>query len=59
MPTHNRHVSRVLIAICALSMLVGCNTTPKAPEPQPRAVTFFRLLARAYSLRALAPCEVT
>ena len=38
MLTHNRHLSRALISICALSMLVGCNTTPKAPEPQPRVV---------------------
>src|SRR5436853_3908659 len=35
MPTHNRYRSRALITICALA-IVGCNTTPKAPEPQPR-----------------------
>ena len=36
MPTHNRYRSRALITICALAMLVGCNTAPKEPEPQPR-----------------------
>ena len=36
MPTHNRYRSRALITICALAMLLGCNTAPKAPEPQPR-----------------------
>jgi type IV pilus assembly protein PilF len=36
MPMNDSYRSRALIAICALAMLVGCNTTPKAPEPPPR-----------------------
>src|ERR1700676_888295 len=37
MPSSGSCRSRALITIGALSMLAGCNTTPKAPEPQPRA----------------------
>jgi type IV pilus assembly protein PilF len=36
MPMSDRYRSRALIAIGALAMLAGCNTTPKAPEQQPR-----------------------
>ena len=36
MPAHKRFRSRSFFTLVALAMLVGCNTTPKAPEPQPR-----------------------
>src|SRR6202795_4837421 len=36
MPTHNCLCPRSCITAVVLAMLVGCNTTPKAPEPQPR-----------------------
>jgi type IV pilus assembly protein PilF len=36
MPAHKRFRSRRFFTVVVLAMLVGCNTTPKAPEPQPR-----------------------
>src|SRR5260370_20970580 len=36
MPISGSYRSRALITMCALAMLVGCNSTPKVPEPQPR-----------------------
>ena len=36
MPTHKCFRSRSCITVVVMAMLVGCNTTPKAPEPQPR-----------------------
>src|SRR6202162_3266170 len=36
MSMRNRSRSRALITIGTLALLIGCNTTPKAPEPQPR-----------------------
>ena len=36
MPTHKYLHPRSCITVVVLAMLVGCNTTPKAPEPQPR-----------------------
>jgi len=36
MPAHKCCLSRDFITVAVLAMLVGCNTTPKAPEPQPR-----------------------
>ena len=36
MPTHKCFRPRSCITVVVLAMLVGCNTAPKAPEPQPR-----------------------
>src|ERR1700693_5275617 len=36
MLAHKRFRSRSFFTVVVLAMLVGCNTTPKAPEPQPR-----------------------
>src|ERR1019366_6290992 len=36
MPRSNRSHARALVPLGALALLVGCNSTPKAPEPQPR-----------------------
>jgi type IV pilus assembly protein PilF len=40
MPTHNRYacrcLCRALIVLGAFGVLVGCDTTPKVPEPPPR-----------------------
>src|ERR1700687_4412274 len=36
MLAHKRFRSRSFFTVVVLSMLVGCNTTPKAPEPEPR-----------------------